>query len=100
MEFFSIFFGLFGWVSMAIILVVLLAMGVVVSLDNIFMYLFIFFFTLVLVNTAWYWFCCGMSRWLKKGTQIQNWFENQFLDMRYPSRVRRRRNKLLNQSGS
>lgn len=100
MEFFAIFFSIYGWIAIAAIIIVLAVMGVSVSLAKIIGYLLLFMVVYTVLMAAWYWFCYGMQMWLKKGTWLQQWFENKFLDMKFPSRVRRRRNKLLKQSGS
>ena len=99
MEFFAIFFGIYGLIAMAVIMVILLAMGVAVSLEQALVYLFLFFVAYVAVRVIWFWTCRGLAHWLKKGSRLQLWFENEFLDMKYPSRVRRRKNQLNKQSG-
>ena len=100
MEFFAIFFSIYGWIAIAAIIIVLAVMGVSVSLAKIIGYLLLFMVVYTLLMVAWYWLCYGMQKWLKKDTALQRWFRNKFLDMKFPSRVRRRRNKLLKQSGS
>ena len=46
----------------------------------------------VLLRVLWFWFVKGMTSILPKESNIQKWFEERYLDERYPSRVRRRRN--------
>ena len=46
----------------------------------------------ILLRVYWYWFVKGMSSVLPKESNIQKWFEERYLDERFPSRVRRRRN--------
>ena len=46
----------------------------------------------VLLRVYWYWFVKGMSSVLPKESNIQKWFEERYLDERYSSRVRRRKN--------
>ena len=46
----------------------------------------------VLLRVIWFWFVKGMKSILPKESNIQKWFEERYLDERYPSRVRRRRN--------
>lgn len=46
----------------------------------------------VLLRVYWFWFVKGMSSVLPKESNIQKWFEERYLDERYPSRVRRRKN--------
>lgn len=94
MEFFAIFFGLYGLVAMALAMAVLVVLGVALSLEEALCYAALFAVVLVTVRVCWYWTCCGMSNWLRKGCWLQRWFENEFLDMKHPSRVRRRRNKI------
>lgn len=99
MEFFAIFFSIYGWIAIIIVIAILAAVGVTVSLTSVIGYMLLFMVVYALLFAAWYWFCYGMHKWLKKNTRLQRWFENEFLDLKYPSRVRRRRNK-RNKSGS
>ena len=49
-----------------------------------------------IIKGTWFWIAKGMSAVLPKGTDIQKWFEERYLDEKYPSRVRRRRNAKRN----
>ena len=98
MEFFSIFFGIYG--PIAITMIVLLVLDAAVPVVAIIGGLIALVAVLIIAKAAWYRICQVMSSRLKKGTKAHLWFENQYLDMRFPSRVRRRHNKLLKQSGS
>ena len=52
----------------------------------------VLFFIGVLLRVYWFWFVKGMSSFLPKGSKIQIWFEERYLDEQYPSRVRKRKN--------
>lgn len=49
----------------------------------------------VIFKALFYWLCESMSKLLPAGCFMQNWFYEKYLDMKYPSRVRRRRNGKL-----
>lgn len=93
MEFIALFFSIYGWIAIAIIVAILAVLGVAISLTEIIGYLLLFMVVYAVVLAAWYWFCYGMHKMLKKGSWLQQWFENTYLDQKYPSRVRRRRNQ-------
>ena len=44
------------------------------------------------IRAIWFWITKGMTKLLPEGSDIQKWFEQRYLDEKYPSRVRRRRN--------
>lgn len=46
-----------------------------------------------IAQSIWYWFCYGMTKILPEKSQIFDWFNRQYLDMKYPSRKRRRKRK-------
>jgi len=50
-------------------------------------------FVIASLCALWEFSCYCLSKLLPKGSDNQQWFENKYLDMKYPSRVRRRRNK-------
>jgi hypothetical protein len=47
----------------------------------------------VILKAVFFWICASMKDLLPKDNSIQRWFEEKYLDLKYPSRVRRRKNK-------
>jgi len=47
----------------------------------------------VILKVVWYQVSAFMADHLPKDSSMQMWFEVKYLDLKYPSRVRRRKNK-------
>lgn len=89
LESFTILLMGFG---MIVLLIICLALLGIVAGFYIVLGIAILLFVCVLLRVLWFWFVKGMTSILPKESNIQKWFEERYLDERYPSRVRRRRN--------
>lgn len=78
--------------GMIVLLIICLALLGIVAGFFIVLGIAILLFVCVLLRVLWFWFVKGMTSILPKESNIQKWFEERYLDERYPSRVRRRRN--------
>ena len=90
LESFTILLMGFGMIAMLIICLALL--GIVAGF-YIVLGIAVILFVCVLLRVLWFWFVKGMTSILPKESNIQKWFEERYLDERYPSRVRRRNAK-------
>ena len=89
LESFTILLMGFG---MIVLLIICLALLGIVAGFYIVLGIAVLLFVCVLLRVLWFWFVKGMTSILPKESNIQKWFEERYLDERYPSRVRRRRN--------
>ena len=89
LESFTILLMGFG---MIVLLIICLALLGIVAGFYIVLGIAVLLFVCVLLRVLWFWFVKGMTSMLPKESNIQKWFEERYLDERYPSRVRRRRN--------
>ena len=89
LESFTILLMGFGMIVLFIICLALL--GIVAGF-YIVLGIAVLLFVCVLLRVLWFWFVKGMTSILPKESNIQKWFEERYLDERYPSRVRRRKN--------
>ena len=89
LESFTILLMGFG---MIVLLIICLALLGIVAGFYIVLGIAVLLFVCVLLRALWFWFVKGMTSILPKESNIQKWFEERYLDERYPSRVRRRRN--------
>ena len=89
LESFTILLMGFG---MIVLLIICLALLGIVAGFYIVLGIAVLLFVCVLLRVLWFWFVKGMTSILPKESNIQKWFEERYLDKRYPSRVRRRRN--------
>ena len=78
--------------GMIVLLIICLALLGIVAGFYIILGIAVLLFVCVLLRVLWFWFVKGMTSILPKESNIQKWFEERYLDERYPSRVRRRRN--------
>ena len=78
--------------GMIVLLIICLALLGIVAGFYIVLGIAVLLFVCVLLRVLWFWFVKGMTSILPKESNIQKWFEERYLDERYPSRVRRRRN--------
>jgi len=78
--------------GMIVLLIICLALLGIVAGFYIVLGIAVLLFVCVLLRVLWFWFVKGMSSVLPKESNIQKWFEERYLDERYPSRVRRRKN--------
>ena len=88
LESFTILLMGFG---MIVLLIICLALLGIVAGFYIVLGIAVLLFVCVLLRVLWFWFVKGMTSILPKESNIQKWFEERYLDERYPSRVRRRR---------
>lgn len=44
-----------------------------------------------LLRAGWFWLCRGMMALTPETSALHEWFKNKWLDMKHPSRVRRRK---------
>lgn len=89
LESFTILLMGFG---MIVLLIICLALLGIVAGFYIVLGIAVLLFVCVLLRVLWFWFVKGMTSILPKESNIQKWFEERYLDERYPSRVRRRKN--------
>jgi len=89
LESFTILLMGFG---MIVLLIICLALLGIVAGFYIVLGIAVLLFVCVLLRVLWFWFVKGMTSILSKESNIQKWFEERYLDERYPSRVRRRKN--------
>lgn len=89
LESFTILLMFFG---MIVLLIICLALLGIVAGFYIVLGIAVLLFVCVLLRVLWFWFVKGMTSILPKESNIQKWFEERYLDERFPSRVRRRRN--------
>ena len=89
LESFTILLMGFG---MIVLLIICLALLGIVAGFYIVLGIAVLLFVCVLLRVLWFWFVKGMTSILPKESNIQKWFEERYLDERYPSRVRRIRN--------
>ena len=89
LESFTILLMGFG---MIVLLIICLALLGIVAGFYIVLGIAVLLFVCVLLRVLWFRFVKGMTSILPKESNIQKWFEERYLDERYPSRVRRRRN--------
>lgn len=89
LESFTILLMGFG---MIVLLIICLALLGIVAGFYIVLGIAVLLFVCVLLRVLWFWFVKGMTSILPKESNIQKWFEERYLDERFPSRVRRRRN--------
>ena len=89
LESFTILLMGFG---MIVLLIICLALLGIVAGFYIVLGIAVLLFVCVLLRVLCFWFVKGMTSILPKESNIQKWFEERYLDERYPSRVRRRRN--------
>ena len=89
LESFTILLMGFG---MIVLLIICLAFLGIVAGFYIVLGIAVLLFVCVLLRVLWFRFVKGMTSILPKESNIQKWFEERYLDERYPSRVRRRRN--------
>ncbi len=89
LESFTILLMGFG---MIVLLIICLALLGIVAGFYIVLGIAVLLFVCVLLRVLWFWFVKGMTSILPKESNIQKWFEERYLDERYPSRARRRRN--------
>ncbi len=78
--------------GMIVLLIICLALLGIVAGFYIVLGIAVLLFVCVLLRVLWFWFVKGMTSILPKESNIQKWFEERYLDERFPSRVRRRRN--------
>lgn len=78
--------------GMIVLLIICLALLGIVAGFYIVLGIAVLLFVCVLLRVLWFWFVKGMTSILPKESNIQKWFEERYLDERYPSRVRRRKN--------
>ena len=78
--------------GMIVLLIICLALLGIVAGFYIILGIAVLLFVCVLLRVLWFWFVKGMTSILPKESNIQKWFEERYLDERFPSRVRRRRN--------
>lgn len=92
------FFGIFTDIWGAIGALAVTLVGGAGALCVFFVQILITFVGLVFLGATayhlWYLFCRSMATIMHKGSKNQKWFEEKYLDIKYPSRVRRRNNKL------
>lgn len=50
-----------------------------------------FIVVVAVVRAAWFWFCRGMMAITPEPSVPHEWFKNKWLDLKHPSRVRRRK---------
>lgn len=93
------FFGLFGDIFSACGVVL---GGIIVCILALLIIAFIIIIATVcvilitsIVQAIWYWFCYGMIKMLPEGLQIYDWFNRHYLDIKHPSRKRRRKRQKL-----
>ena len=89
LESFTILLMGFG---MIVLLIICLALLGIVAGFYIVLGIAVLLFVCVLLRVLWFWFVKGLTSILPKESNIQKWFEERYLDERFPSRVRRRRN--------
>ena len=89
LESFTILLMGFG---MIVLLIICLALLGIVAGFYIVLGIAVLLFVCVLLRVLWFWFVKGMTSILPKESNIQKWFEERYLDERFPSRVRRRKN--------
>ena len=89
LESFTILLMGFG---MIVLLIICLALLGIVAGFYIVLGIAVLLFVCVLLRVLWFWFVKGMTSILPKESNIQKWSEERYLDERFPSRVRRRRN--------
>lgn len=78
--------------GMIVLLIICLALLGIVAGFYIVLGIAVLLFVCVLLRVLWFWFVKGMTSILPKESNIQKWFEERYLDERFPSRVRRRKN--------
>ena len=78
--------------GMIVLLIICLALLGIVAGFYIVLGIAVLLFVCVLLRVLWFWFVKGITSILPKESNIQKWFEERYLDERFPSRVRRRRN--------
>lgn len=86
-------FNAIGMCGMAIISFCGTGLGIVAILFVLFAVMFLLAIVwgavLALLSTI----CESISKKLTKGSKLQCWFEKKYLDLKHPSRVRRRKNR-------
>jgi len=87
------FFNAIGMICMAIISFCGTGLGIAAILFVLFAIMFLLAIVWGAVLALWSTICESISNKLPQGSKMQCWFEKQYLDLKYPSRVRRRKNK-------
>lgn len=91
-DIFSDLFSAFGWFFGGLIALVLALL--IIALCAIVVSVFVIVIT-AWIAALWTWFCRFMAWALPDGAKVQGWFKEKYLNLKYPSRVRRRKNKRL-----
>ena len=86
-------FNAIGMICMAIISFCGTGLGIAAILFVLFAIMFMLAIVWGAVLALWSTICESISKKLPHGSKLQNWFEKKYLDLKYPSRVRRRKNK-------
>lgn len=86
-------FNAIGMICMAIISFCGTGLGVAAIIFVLFSIIFLLAIVWGAILAFWSAICESVSKKLPQGSKMQCWFEKQHLDLKYPSRVRRRKNK-------